>query len=52
MNKIEMTIERISKYTFSFLGRKAIQEILIELKIIKITATMKKELLRNDRLSS
>ena len=43
--------ESISRYIFSFLDKKAIQEILIELKIINRTATMKNVLLRKETLS-
>jgi hypothetical protein len=48
MNKINITTERISSITFSFLVKKAIQEILIELIPIKIIETIKKVLLMYD----
>jgi hypothetical protein len=51
-NKTEMITERTNKYILSFLGRNAIQEIRIELKTISRTATTKKVLVKNERLSS
>jgi hypothetical protein len=51
INKIDITKERINKYIFSFLDKKAIQDILIELKIIRSTATIKNVLLRKETLS-
>jgi len=43
--------DKSSKYNFSFLVRNAIQEILIELKIISSIEITKNVVIRNDRCS-
>jgi len=52
INKTEITSDRISRYIFSLLDKKAIQEIRIELKIISRTATIKNVLPRKETLLS
>jgi phosphopantothenate synthetase len=47
-----MIKESNNKYSFSFLVRNAIQEILIELNTISMTETTKNVVIINERLSS
>jgi phosphopantothenate synthetase len=47
-----MIKESSNKYSFSFLVRNAIQEILIELNTISMTETTKNVVIINERLSS
>jgi hypothetical protein len=49
MNKVNITTDKIKSCTFSFLDKKAIQDILIELMPIKIIDMIRKVLLIYDR---